>query len=137
MASNEACTTASSFSFGVRSETSIASYSSQRAVWKESSSSSTIASLEAKWWYRLPERIPAASAMSRTVVFLNPRSANSFAAMPRSSSRRVVEVAASATLAADRDDLTGEVRRIVAGQEDHHVGDLPRFGSAAERLALL
>jgi hypothetical protein len=30
--------------------------------------SSPIDSLESKWWYRLPERIPAASAISRTVV---------------------------------------------------------------------
>ena len=40
-------------------------------------------------------------------------------------------------LAADRDDLAGQVRGVVAGQEDHHVGDLPRLRGAAERLALL
>ena len=33
----------------------------RRISWK-------IASLEEKWWYRLPDRIPASSAMSRTVV---------------------------------------------------------------------
>ncbi len=30
--------------------------------------SSIIDSFESKWWYRLPDRIPAFSAMSRTVV---------------------------------------------------------------------
>src|SRR4051794_12173546 len=34
----------------------------------------------------------------------------------------------------DGDDLTGHVRRVVAGEEDDHVGDLPRLGGAAERL---
>src|SRR3984957_14092993 len=37
-------------------------------------------------------------------------------------------------LAADRDDLAGQVRGVVAGEEDHDVGDLPRLGRAAERL---
>ena len=44
--------------------------------------------------------------------------------------------ARSGVLAADGDDLAGHVRRVVAGQEDDHVGDLPRLGGAAERLAL-
>ena len=35
---------------------------------KSRSSSSIIDSFESKWWYRLPDRIPAASAISRTVV---------------------------------------------------------------------
>jgi hypothetical protein len=30
--------------------------------------SSAIDYLESKWWYRLPDRIPAAFAISRTVV---------------------------------------------------------------------
>jgi hypothetical protein len=30
--------------------------------------SSPIDSLESKWWYRLPDKMPAASAISRTVV---------------------------------------------------------------------
>src|SRR6185312_13826051 len=38
-------------------------------------------------------------------------------------------------LAADRHDLPGHVRGIAAGQEDDDVGDLPRFGRPAERLA--
>src|SRR3546814_11689908 len=80
--------------------------------------------------------MPAASAMSRTVVFLKPFSAKSFAAMCNSSSRRV-PAATSGMLAAHRDDLTGHVGGVVAGQEHHHVGHLPRLGSAAERLALL
>src|SRR6188472_2804656 len=80
--------------------------------------------------------MPAASAMSRTVVFLNPRSANSPAAMARSS-ERLVGAAVSGMLAAHRDDLTGEVRRVVAGEEHDHVGDLPRLGRTTERLTLL
>src|SRR5687768_14540568 len=76
--------------------------------------------------------------MSRTVVFLKPFSANNPAAMPSSSDRRVaVACVASGMLAAHRNDLTGEVRRVVAGQEDHHVGDLPRLCGPTERLALL
>ena len=39
-------------------------------------------------------------------------------------------------LRAHGDDLAGEVGRVVAGEEDHHVGDLPRLGVAAEGLAL-
>ena len=35
-----------------------------------------------------------------------------------------------------RDDLAGHVAAVVAGEEDDHVGDLPRLGGAAERLAL-
>src|SRR3954447_10829817 len=81
--------------------------------------------------------MPAASAMSRTVVFLKPRSANSPAAMSSSSSRRVVVVVASGMLRARGDDLTGEVRRVVTGEEDHHVGHLPGFGCPTERLTLL
>src|SRR4051794_14899000 len=137
MASKDARTTASSLARGLRSEASIASYCSQRAVWNESSSSSTIASLESKWWYRLPDRIPAASAMSRTVVFLNPRSAKSCAAIASSSSRREPEPGDSGVLAADTDHLTGQVGGVVAGQEHHHVGHLPRLGGPAKRLALL
>jgi hypothetical protein len=38
-------------------------------------------------------------------------------------------------LAADRDHLAGHVAGVVAGQEDHDVGDLPGLGGAAERLA--
>src|ERR1041384_7076762 len=37
--------------------------------------SSPIDSFESKWWYRLPDRIPAASAISRTVVARKPFSA--------------------------------------------------------------
>src|SRR5262249_22561178 len=50
--------------------------------------SSTIDSLESKWWYRLPERMPAASAISRTVVVAKPCSANRPAAMARIAPRR-------------------------------------------------
>src|SRR6476661_4755825 len=79
--------------------------------------------------------------MWRTVVFVKPRSANSFAAMSSSSARRLVAVAAgesvSVMLAAHGDDLAGQVGRVVAGQEDHHVGHLPRFGGPSEGLTLL
>src|SRR5262245_3846182 len=37
-------------------------------------------------------------------------------------------------LAADRDDLAGEVGRVVTGEEDDDAGDLPRLGRAPERL---
>ena len=40
----------------------------------------------------------------------------------------------SGMLAADRDDLAGQVGGVVAGQEDHDVGDLPGLGRAPERL---
>src|SRR4051812_36042210 len=98
--------------------------------------------------------MPAASAMSRTVVARNPRSAKSRAAMSSSSPRRSLVVGAaligsasadevggrsfrfSRVLAAYRDDLAGEIGRVVAGEEDDHVGDLPRLGVPAERLAL-
>ena len=43
----------------------------------------------------------------------------------------VVPVLESGTLAADGNDLAGHVGRVVAGQEDDHVGDLPGFGAAA------
>src|SRR3954471_22714380 len=89
--------------------------------------------------------------MSRTVVFLKPRSANSCAAIASSSSRRppdafpVIDpdsarsaaLGGSGVLAADTDHLAGQVRRVVARQEHHHVGDLPGFCRAAEGLALL
>src|SRR3954469_2563961 len=99
--------------------------------------------------------------MSRTVVFLNPRCANSAPAMRSSSSRRVgaaAEVEPVETvmrgprgglsgarsvggcpwgLAAHGDDLTGQVGRVVAGKEHHDVCDLPRLGCATECLALL
>src|SRR3954454_10116651 len=106
--------------------------------------------------------MPAASAMSRTVVARNPRSANRAAAMASNSARRSVTGAKlirrprfapgagvrhearcssdslrkrrSWVLAADGDDLAGEVGRVVAGEEHDHVGDLPRLGIAAERL---
>src|SRR4051812_26004308 len=39
-------------------------------------------------------------------------------------------------LGAGRDDLPGQVAGVVAGQEHHDVGDLPRLGVAAERFAL-
>src|SRR4051812_11436748 len=88
--------------------------------------------------------MPAASAMSRTVVFLNPFSAKSPAAIRSSSSLRDPSrwsrpsgPVDSGMLAAHGDDLTGQVRRVLARQEDHHVGDLPRLRCAAERLALL
>src|SRR5512145_724931 len=94
--------------------------------------------------------MPAASAMSRTVVFLNPRCANSSAAIARSSSRRdalvvvccVIDVLplrsdCLGVLAADRDHLAGHVRRVVAGEEQHHVRDLPWLRRASEGLALL
>ena len=38
-------------------------------------------------------------------------------------------------LAADADDFTGHVRRVVAGEEHDHVGDLPGLGRSPERLA--
>src|SRR5580693_5632644 len=37
-------------------------------------------------------------------------------------------------LAADRDDLSGHVRGVAAGEEHDDVGDLPRLGRPAERL---
>src|SRR3954469_17420103 len=90
--------------------------------------------------------MPAASAMSRTVVLRNPFSAKRPAAMASSSLRlfsgRVavgwaVMAASLRLLAAHGDDLAGHVGRVVAGQEDHHVGDLPRLRGPPERLALL
>ncbi len=56
------------------------------------------------------------------------------AASPRGPPRPPLTVL-SGVLAADRDDLAGHVRREVAGEEDDDVGDLPRLGRAAERLA--
>src|SRR5580700_2017969 len=50
--------------------------------------SSPIDSLESKWWYRLPDRIPAASAISRTVVARNPFCANNSPASRTTSARR-------------------------------------------------
>ncbi len=50
--------------------------------------SSPIDSLESKWWYRLPDRIPAASAISRTVVARKPFCANSSPASCTTSARR-------------------------------------------------
>jgi len=38
-------------------------------------------------------------------------------------------------LAAHGDDLSGEVGRVVAGQEDDDVGHLPGLGAAPEQLA--
>src|SRR6266487_7010092 len=38
-------------------------------------------------------------------------------------------------LAADGDDLAGHVAGVVAGEEDDHVGDLPRLRRATEGLA--
>src|SRR3954464_14315240 len=88
--------------------------------------------------------MPAASAMSRTVVLPKPFSANRRAAIARSSLRlfsgrdpSVVCAVTSGLLAAHGDDLAGHVGGVVAGQEDHHVGDLPRLGGATEGLALL
>ena len=93
---------------------------------------------------------PAASAMSRTVVFvvallgeqlgggreqLARRPARAAAVLWVSASWAHGTVACSGMLAADGDDLAGHVRGVVAGQEDDHVGDLPRLGGAAERLA--
>src|SRR3954453_10312208 len=37
-------------------------------------------------------------------------------------------------LAGDGDDLAGHVRRVVAGEEDDHVGDLPGLGRSSEGL---
>ena len=51
--------------------------------------------------------------------------------------RRSAVMPAHGLLAAHGDDLAGHVRRVVAGEEDHHVRDLPRLGGPAERLALL
>src|SRR5512142_1298499 len=50
--------------------------------------SSPIDSLESKWWYKLPDRIPAASAISRTVVARYPFCAKSSAAIETMSARR-------------------------------------------------
>ena len=74
----------------VRASSSLAStssYAANSSSWNDTRISSTIDSLESKWWYRLPERIPDASAMSRTVVFLNPFSAKRPAAIASSSAR--------------------------------------------------
>ena len=56
--------------------------------------SSPIDSLESKWWYRLPDKIPAASAISRTVVARKPFCAKSSAAVCITSARRVRGAAA-------------------------------------------
>ena len=50
--------------------------------------SSPIDSLESKWWYRLPDKMPAASAISRTVVARKPFCANSSPASCATSARR-------------------------------------------------
>src|SRR5215472_10899203 len=58
-----------------------------------------ISSLDRKWWYRLPDSTPTASAISRTVVALIPLRANSSAATARISSRRAgASVALAPTL---------------------------------------
>ena len=76
--------------------------------------------------------------MSRTVVFLKPLLGEQPGGDRRAArSRRRGRWSASGMLAAHGDDLAGQVRRVVAGQEHHHVGDLPRLGGPAERLALL
>src|ERR1700755_50548 len=49
--------------------------------------SSPIDSFESKWWYKLPDRIPAASAISRTGVARYPFCANSSAAIATMSAR--------------------------------------------------
>src|SRR5690242_19817259 len=59
--------------------------------------SSPIDSLESKWWYRLPDRIPAASAISRTVVARKPFSANRWPASVTRCARRS-EVAVTRSL---------------------------------------
>ena len=58
--------------------------------------SSPIDSLESKWWYRLPDKIPAASAISRTVVARNPFCAKSSPASRTTSARRPPSPAAPA-----------------------------------------
>src|SRR3954471_24411399 len=57
-------------------------------------------------------------------------------AMPSAETVEETDVmrAPSRVLAADGDDLTGHVRRVVAGEEHDDVGDLPGLGGAAERL---
>src|SRR5690349_5927172 len=81
--------------------------------------------------------MPAASAMSRTVVFLKPFSAKRPAAIASSWSRRVAEACVSSgMLAAHGDDLTGHVGGVVAGEEHHDVGDLPWLGGPFERLTV-
>ncbi len=51
-----------------------------RSAWYASTSSTAIASLDSKWWYRLPARIPDAAATSRMEVFVYPSEAKSPAA---------------------------------------------------------
>src|ERR1019366_1332008 len=97
--------------------------------------------------------MPAASAMSRTVVATYPFLANSSPAITSSSAWRTEPSPSSVAvrrrprldarlvaivlgpLTADGDDLASEVGSVVAGQEDDHVRDLPGLGRAAERLA--
>src|SRR3546814_21157572 len=79
--------------------------------------------------------MPAASAMSRTVVFLKPFSAKSFAAICNRSSR-LAPAAPSGMLTAHRVDLTAHAGGVVSGQEPHPVSHLARLASAAEPLTL-
>ena len=77
--------------------------------------SSPIDSLESKWWYRLPDKIPAASAISRTVVARNPFCANSSAAIITTSARRSD---GSLLLFGPRPGRGAFTQRIIAGESD-------------------
>src|SRR5580698_5926134 len=63
-------------------------------------------------WLRMTSAIPVASVLI-SITSHHPR---------------------SWVLTAHGQDLPGHVRRVLAGQEHDHVGDLPRFGGPAERL---
>src|SRR6185295_4486183 len=67
-----------------------------------SMSSATIASFESKWWYRLPGRMPQASAMSLSDV-RGPDAANKALAVSRISSRREPSLGAASTATSDED----------------------------------
>ena len=77
-----------------------------RSAWYSSTSSTAMASLDSKWWYRLPGRIPEAAATSRIDVLAYPSSANSPAAARRISSRRLFRPPSGVLGTEDGDTVT-------------------------------
>src|SRR6201996_9032143 len=77
-----------------------------RSAWYSSTSSTAIASLDSKWWYRLPGRMPEAAATSRIDVLAYPSEANRPAAARRISSRRRILAATGVLGTEDGDTVT-------------------------------